>query len=231
MQAKLRAREKQMRTDGKPLGIFEGIDEKERSCMIACFSGREQSFAEGAVLADYSEESDQIGILLKGRADVVRIGGTGEKTLLEHLQEGEPFGRPLYLTTESIGDLVTVTATEDCRVLFLNYHRVLQRCENNCPHHAKLEQNLMGIILRKVQRLSERVEVLSRRSIREKLLCYFSMQQVNEGESFALPFSLSRLAEYISVDRSAMMRELKKMKDENFVTVDHGRVTLMKTLY
>ena len=220
-----------MRLDGMSLGIFEGIEEKDKGCMIACFSGREQNFAAGTVLADYSEESDQIGILIKGRADVVRIGGAGEKTLLEHLQEGEPFGRPLYLTGDSVGDAVTVTAVEDCRVLFLNYQRVLSRCENNCPHHARLEQNLMSIIMRKVQRLSERVEVLSRRSIREKLLCYFSMQQAREGESFTLPFSLSRLAEYISVDRSAMMRELKKMKEEEFVAVDHGRVTVMKTLY
>ena len=135
------------------------------------------------------------------------------------------------IKVRSICHAVTVTAAEDCRVLFLNYERVLSRCENHCPHHARLEQNLMRIIMRKVQRLSERVEVLSRRSIREKLLCYFSMQQVREGESFTLPFSLSRLAEYISVDRSAMMRELKKMKEEEFVTVDHGRVTLMKTLY
>lgn len=220
-----------MRTEEMSLGIFEGIEEKEKGCMIQCFSGREQSFSAGSVLADYSEESDQIGILLAGRADVVRIGGAGEKTLLEHLQKGELFGRPLYLTAESIGDAVTVTAAEDCRVLFLNYRRVLSRCENNCPHHVRLEQNLMGIIMRKVQRLSERVEVLSRRSIREKLLCYFSMQQTQAGESFLLPFSLSRLADYISVDRSAMMRELKKMKEEKFVTIDHGRVTLMKTLY
>lgn len=199
--------------------------------MIQCFSGREQSFPANTVLADYSEESNEIGILLSGRADIVRIGEGGERTLLEHLQEGEPFGKPLYLTGESIGDAVTVTAEEDCRVLFLDYRRVLSRCENNCPHHARLEQNLMGIILWKVQRLSERVEVLSRRTIREKLLCYFSMQQIRSGESFTLPFSLSRLADYISVDRSAMMRELKKMKEENFVTIDRRQVTLMKTLY
>ena len=217
--------------DGMSLSIFEGIEERDKSCMIACFSGKEQRFAAGAVLADYSEESDQIGILISGRAELVRIGSAGEKTLLEHLQEGEPFGRPLYLVGDSIGDAVTVTAEEDCCVLFLDYRRVLSRCENNCPHHARLEQNLMGIIMRKVQRLSERVEVLSRRSIREKLLCYFAMQQTQTGESFMLPFSLSRLAEYISVDRSAMMRELKKLKEEEFVAVDHGRVTLMKTLY
>ena len=57
--------------------------------MIQCFSGREQSFPVGTVLADYSEQSNEIGILLSGRADVVRIGSGGERTLLEHLQEAE----------------------------------------------------------------------------------------------------------------------------------------------
>lgn len=213
-----------------PAGVFDGIEEEQRHSMIECFCGREQSFSAGEMLADYGEQSDEIGILLDGEANVVRIGSAGERTLLEHLRRGEPFGRPLYPAGESMTDAVIVTAEEDGSVLFLDYRRMLDRCESNCPHHAQLERNLMGIIMRKARRLSERVEVLSRRTIREKLLCYFSMQQSRTGESFMLPFSLSRLADYISADRSAMMRELRKMKEEGLVTVDHGLVTLNKPL-
>ena len=77
--------------------------------------------------------------------------------------------------------------------------------------------------------LSERVEILSRRSIRDKLLCYFTMQcaKVN-GNRFTLPFSLSALADYISTDRSAMMRELKKMREERLVDVEGRKVTLLR---
>ena len=69
---------------------------------------------------------------------------------------------------------------------------------------------MLGLLSDKAQSLSERVDVLSRRSIREKLLCYFrQLAKKSGGTIFTLPFSLSALADYIATDRSAMMRELK----------------------
>lgn len=208
--------------------LFEGIGAEERRCMVECFQGREQVFPAGAMLADYQEESDEIGILVSGRAEVIRIDMDGERTILEHLVEGEPFGRQLSISG-GMGDAVTVVTDEGCRVLFLNYRRIMSRCANACPFHVQMEQNLIRIIMHKVRRLSERVEVLSRRTIREKLLCYFSMQAVEKDGSFQLPFSLSRLADYISADRSAMMRELKKLKEEDLVSIERRRVMLGKT--
>ena len=88
-------------------------------------------------------------------------------------------------------------------------------------------ENLFHLVTEKAMFLSERVEVLSRRSIREKLLRYFQLQATKErGRSFLLPFSLSALADYISADRSAMMRELKKMREEMLVTITGRQVTL-----
>ena len=88
-------------------------------------------------------------------------------------------------------------------------------------------ENLFHLVTEKAMSLSERVEVLSRRSIREKLLRYFQLQAAKErGRSFLLPFSLSALADYISADRSAMMRELKKMREEMLVTITGRQVTL-----
>ena len=205
--------------------LFDGVSDEARRSMIECFRGREQAFPAAAVLADYGEESGEIGVLLSGRADVIRTGAEGERTILEHLSEGEPFGRTLCMSG-SMGDCVLVVAAESCRVLFLDYDRILSRCANACPHHALLEQNMIRIVTNKVRRLSERVEVLSRRTIREKLLCYFALQRGLCGDSFQLPFSLSRLADYISADRSAMMRELKKLKEEKLVAIDRRRVTL-----
>lgn len=208
-------------------GIFEGISLEQRRCMVECFQGREQQFPAGAVLLDYSEGSHEMGVLVSGRAEVIRIDSEGERTILEHLGEGEPFGQILSISG-SMGDAVTVMTEEGCRVLFLDYRKIMSRCANACPFHEQMERNLIRIIMHKVRRLSERVEVLSRRTIREKLLCYFAMQPTEADGSFQLPFSLSRLADYISADRSAMMRELKKLKEEELVAIDRRRVMLGK---
>ena len=90
-------------------------------------------------------------------------------------------------------------------------------------------ENMFHLVAEKATTLSERVEILSRRSIREKLMCYFGMQcaKINANR-FTLPFSLSALADYISTDRSAMMRELKKMREEGLVEVNGRKVTLLR---
>lgn len=210
-------------------GVFEGIDMEQRRCMIECFRGREQVFSAASTLADYTESSHEVGILLSGRAEVIRIDSEGERTILEHLSEGELFGKMLSMSG-SMGDAVTVMTESGCKVLFLDYRKIMSRCANACPFHEQMERNMIRIIMHKVRRLSERVEVLSRRTIREKLLCYFSMQPVEEDGSFQLPFSLSRLADYISADRSAMMRELKKLKEEKLVTIERRCVRLGKSM-
>ena len=94
-------------------------------------------------------------------------------------------------------------------------------------HHSRMVENMFHLVADKATALSERVEVLSRRSIRDKLLCYFSLLAARAGGSgFSLPFSLSALADYISADRSAMMRELKKMREEHLLALDGRAVTL-----
>lgn len=78
----------------------------------------------------------------------------------------------------------------------------------------------------------ERLEVLSQRTIREKLQCYFSLLNARYRTStFTLPFSFSALADYLSVDRSAMMRELKKMKEDGLIQTDRHEITLQEGFY
>ena len=105
--------------------------------------------------------------------------------------------------------------------------QVTKRCEKACAHHTRVVENMFQLVAEKATSLYERVEVLSRRSIRDKLLCYFSLLAAKSGGEILLPFSLSALADYISADRSAMMRELKKLKEEGVVQTENRRVTIL----
>ena len=124
-------------------------------------------------------------------------------------------------------DSLEVVCRTACDVVFIDYPHILKRCERACTHHSLLVQNMLRLISDKAQALSERVDVLSRRSIREKLLCYFNQLAEKEGSrTFQLPFSLSMLADYIATDRSAMMRELKRLKEEGVLRSEGRRITL-----
>ena len=206
--------------------LFEGISPESRAAMKACFDVREQRFRADEVIYDFDAHRDIIGILAEGSAVVERIDRHGGRTILEHLEAGGVFGEMLMFENVA-GDSITVVAERPCRVWFMAASQVTKRCQNSCAHHSRMVENTFRLVADKATALSERVEVLSRRSIRDKLLCYFSLLAARSGGSdFSLPFSLSALADYISADRSAMMRELKKMREEDLLSV-HGRdVTL-----
>ena len=166
-----------------------------------------------------------VGVLTKGAAVIERIDHQGSRTILERLDEGGVFGEMLMFENV-VGDSITVVAEEPCRVWLMAAEQVTKRCEKACAHHTRVVENMFQLVAEKATSLYERVEVLSRRSIRDKLLCYFSLLAAKSGGEFLLPFSLSALADYISTDRSAMMRELKKMRDERLVDITGRKVLL-----
>ena len=128
----------------------------------------------------------------------------------------------------SAGDSLEVVARKPCDILFIDYPHLFHRCEKACTHHSILVQNMLELLSQKAQALSERVDVLSRRSIREKLLCYFRQLAEKSGGTFTLPFSFSVLADYIATDRSAMMRELRHLKEQGVLRTDGRKITLLQ---
>ena len=176
----------------------------------------------------FSDSCAQVGIIERGEAVLIRIDENGVETVMETMGPGGVFGRTLAFAGSRTDTLEVVCRTR-CEVLFFDYAHILKRCERACDHHSILVQNMLRLMADKAQALSERIDVLSRRSIREKLLCYFHQQAARAGgPNFRLPFSLSMLADYIATDRSAMMRELKKLKDEGILSSDGRQIRLLQ---
>ena len=207
--------------------LFQGISYDEYRRMLTCFQAVQRSYRPEEMIYDFSKPNQNaVGIIERGAASLIRIDADGVATVLEELHAGGVFGKDLAFAGSREDSLEVVCRTA-CDVLFIDYPHILKRCENACYHHSLLVQNMLRLMADKAQSLSERVDVLSRRSIREKLLCYFRQQSEKEGaNTFTLPFSLSTLADYIATDRSAMMRELKRLREEGTVSSDGRRFTL-----
>lgn len=205
--------------------VFDGISVEECRRIYDCFGVQERCFKPEELIYDFDTGRHTIGVLATGSAIVERMDRRGDRTILEHLEPGGVFGEMLMFQNV-LGDSVCVSCEKTCCVWFFPEEKLERRCEKNCGHHNRMIENMFRLISDKATALSERVEVLSRRSIREKLLCYFSLQQAKCGGSFTLPFSLSALADYISTDRSAMMRELKKLRQSGRVRIEGRKVTI-----
>ena len=208
--------------------LFQDISYEEYSRLLTCFQAVQKSFRSDDLIYDFSSpQNDAVGIVERGCAALIRIDEEGVATVMEELGPGGVFGRTLALAGAS-GDSLQVVCRTPCDVLFIDYPHILKRCENACNHHSVLVQNMLRLMSDKAQALSQRVDVLSRRSIREKLLCYFRQLSERAGSNtFTLPFSLSTLADYIATDRSAMMRELKRLREEGAIRSDGRQFTLL----
>lgn len=167
-----------------------------------------------------------MGILKSGALSIERIELDGGRTLLESLAPGGIFGEVLAFSSLARESMLVV-ARAPSEIVFIDYAHIIKRCEKACDHHSLLVRNILRLVADKTVRLSERIEVLSCRTIREKLLCYFSLSAAHAGgRAFLLPFSFSELADYICADRSAMMRELSRMRDAGLVQTEGRRIAL-----
>ena len=195
--------------------LFHDISYEEYRRMLTCFQAAQRSYVPEEQVYDFtSSRTDAVGIVERGQVSLIRIDEAGVATVLEDMGPGGVFGRHL--------------AFAGCDILFIDNSCIFKRCENACTHHSTLVYNMMNLLSNKTRSLSERVDVLSRRSIREKLLCYFRQQAEKSGEDvFTLPFSLSVLADYIATDRSAMMRELRHLKEQGIVCTDGRQIRLL----
>ena len=181
--------------------------------MFHCFSPVTKVFFDGETIMSYSHKIDKIGILLQGRAHLSCIDYEGRHSILEQLEENDIFGEVFTLPLEDFQYFVV--ADTACDVLFIEYSQIIKRCSSACTEHSRLVNNLLQMTADKAQSMALHINILSRRTTRQKLITYFEINALKSKEKyFTIPMSLSSLADYISVDRSSMMRELRKMKED-----------------
>lgn len=207
--------------------LFDNVSEKDCQKMLACMKAQKRSFYADEEIYSFDTPRKIIGILLSGNASIVRYEYNGTRSILENLPPKSIFGENLSFAPSDDACIAVVCQT-DCRVLFIDYKILTQPCQNACPCHTQLIRNLLQLLSDKTRSLSERVEVLSQRSIREKLLCYFmQLAAAKSSDTFELPFTMIDFADFLSVNRSAMIREIGKMKDEGLIKVSRRMITLL----
>ena len=203
--------------------LFADIEEAECRRMLHCLGATSCPFQTGEILYTYGGDH-RIGLIQSGRAELQRIDGEGNRTLLELLGADSLYGEPLAFSARE--DSLAIVGSTDGRALLLDYDRISHPCGRVCPCHTAVIDNLFRLLAQKSRHLSERITVISHRSIREKLLCYFRLHADSSDGLLELPFTLSALADYICADRSAMMRELKRMKEGGLLSFEKRRIRL-----
>ena len=202
--------------------LFHGIKPEDMKPMLSCIGYHIGTFKKGDIVAFEEENMKHIGIVMEGAVDMVKEDLWGNKTMLVRMRKNELFGETFTCSSDNLS-VVTFLVSEDAKILFLPFNRVMHSCTMACQFHHRLIENMVHIIAGKNRDLMRKVEVVSKRTIREKLLAYLSIQaQVQGSRYFEIPLGRVELAEYLCVDRSALTRELAKMKEDGLIDYDRN---------
>lgn len=194
--------------------MLENIEEIKKTQILEhlskCVNTKIKSFLPGEFIQNYGGKRKIIGIILEGNADLKRVDIKGNETILEHLSKGDIFSEMFIDDTD---DPTTLVATKKTDVLFIDYLHILKDCKVNCIYHSFVLNHIMDMMLEKTVQLNKKISVLSNRTIKEKILTYLK-NEAKGNKTVTIPYSLQELADYLCIDRSAMMREIKKLIDE-----------------
>lgn len=198
--------------------LFQGVSEREAESMMKCLGAFTKKYEKDQVIYHAGSIVEHIGIVLSGSVNIATDDIWGNAGIFAHINAGEIFGET-YACIPGETLLINVIAAEKTEVLFLNVAKTMSTCSYSCAHHTQLIKNLLQISAHKNLELSRRMLHTSSKSIRERLLSYFSEQVTqNKSHEFTIPFNRQQLADYLSVDRSAMCSELSKMKKDGILT-------------
>ena len=195
--------------------MWSGIGFSDFDGMIRCMEARTRNYEKGDVILLSGDTVSNIGLIISGSVKVIKEDIDGNVSILAELAASDIFGE-VFACAGIDHSPVTVQASEKCEVLFLNYRKVINSCSSACVFHSRLIENMLKLIAQKNLLLNQKIEIISKRTTREKLLAFFDMQR-GMAKKFTIPYNREEMARYLSVDRSAMSNELCKMRDGGLI--------------
>lgn len=204
---------------------FYNISEKEKKKILQLLQVHIYMYNKGQSILSTMKNNNIIGIISKGYAEIININYNGEKTTIEELYEDSVFGTIISSIDTKEYEII---AKEQTEVIIIDYDRLFDKTNLEKRYYNEFILNMYSIINDKLQEKNERIRILTKKTIRNKLLEYFKIQySKNHSKHIYLPYNFSDLADYLAVDRSAMSRELKYMKEEGFIEVKGKRITIL----
>jgi len=211
----------------KTVKLFQGIEESNMQPLLSCLCAKVIHYEKWQTVFFSGESIGKFGIVLLGQVEVVQDDYYGNRSILAKIDIGNLFGES-FACAEIKTLPVSVITTTESELLFIDCHRLAVPCAKACDFHSRLIQNMLRIVSMKNIALTQKNEFTSKRTTREKLMAYLSAEAKKAGGSrFTIPFNRQELADYLSVERSAMSAELSKLRDDCVISFHKNQFELL----
>jgi len=200
----------------KSIGLFRGIEAASLQSMLSCLNAKTQSLKKGKFVLLAGNKPEFAGIVLSGQLHIIREDFDGNRSIVAAIRPGGIFAEALCCAGVSESPVTVVTA-EDSIIMKLGIARILKTCPNSCSFHKKLIENTLRLIANKNLLLQSRMEILELKSVREKVMRYLESFMPKKDRDITIPFNREEMADFLSVERSALSHELAKMKKDGLI--------------
>ena len=207
------------------ISLFKDITPDNKSKLLKLLETSNFTYQKGVNIAYLFKDKESIGLVIDGSLDIIRIDYNGTRTIIETIYEDEILGTSLTSLLSNDYEIIT---REDTKILWLDYKVILSINDTKYSYYNQFIKNLLMIALEKNTLKNERIEILTQKTIRNKLLEYFRIEALkNRSKIIYLKSTWQDLADYLAIDRCAMTRELKNLKEEGFISVKGRVITLL----
>jgi CRP-like cAMP-binding protein len=210
----------------KKCALFAGIDSSQITTILPCLSAAVRRAEKNEFILSTDDHAETVGLILSGNVHVINEDYWGRKDILSQLGPSDLFAES-FSCAQVDRIPVSVVAVEPTEYMTVNCRKITTTCSSACAFHTQLIANMLQLIANKNIALMQKIEQMSKRTTREKLLSYLSAEAQKAGKnSFDIPFNRQEMADYLAVDRSAMSSELGKMRDEGLIDFDRNHFIL-----
>ena len=207
----------------KECPLFWGISEYELPNLLEHLEAVAESYKKNETIFWEGRSADMVGIILSGGIHIVREDCGGNRSVIAWMNAPEIFGGACAFAGIDRFP-ASVIAASDSEIILISARKILAASGDN----PKIIQNLLCIIAKKNLLLQEKIEFLSIRTTKEKLMAYLSAQAKAQGScQFTIPYDRQALADYLGVERSAMSAELGKLRAEGKINFKRNYFELL----
>ena len=211
----------------KKCPLFENIEDENLLRMLTCLGARVDFFDKKYTVFAEGSSARYIGIVLSGSVQTVQVDYNGNRSILALTEAGELFAEE-FACAETREIPISIVADETSEIMLIECSHILHTCHNSCGFHQQLIFNLMKGLAKKNIAFHQRIEITSKRTTREKLLTFLSIEASKAGKNrFEIAFDRQELADYLEVDRSGLSAEISKLRSEGIIKSEKNRFTLL----
>lgn len=208
--------------------LFAGMQEKEITQMLDCLGATVSEIPKGQWIFLEGDPAEQVGVVLSGEVQVVREDYYGRRSIVTDLQPGELFAE--VFACAGVRSLpVSVVAVCHSEIMLINCKRILSTCSNACEFHNRFVSNLLRVVAEKNIKLNQKIELLSQKTTRQKLMSYLLLEAKKNGDTeFSIPYDRQGLADYLGVERSAMSAEISRLRRDGIIECKKNRFQILR---